>query len=75
MDRIECYLAGTLIASGFVTEESDIICGFDDFEEVQHMFQTSLNTIHPQCDDQLALAREIVSFKESLNSASKATTG
>ena len=66
MDRIECYLAGSLICSGYVTDKSDILCGFDDFEQVDHMFQTSLNAIHPVCENQLALARKIVSSKSPL---------
>lgn len=57
MDRIECYLSGVVIASGYITEFSDIVCEGDDFEMVQHMFQTSLNSIYPVCDKQLHMAR------------------
>lgn len=64
MDKIECYLAGTIISSGYITDNSDIICEFDEFEQVDHMFQTSLNSICAECDNQLATARKIISAKK-----------
>lgn len=73
MDRIECYLAGCLISSGYITDNSDIICDFDDFEQVDHMFQTSLNTICNDCENQLALARKIISSKSPLYGPGKTT--
>ena len=73
MDRIECYLSGVLIASGFVTEKLDIVCGSDDFEQADHLFQTSLNAIYPQCENQLELARKIVLSENSLDSTSVTT--
>lgn len=57
MDRIECYLAGVVIASGFINEYSDIITYTDDFETPSDMFQTALNTISPAVDEQLEIAR------------------
>lgn len=57
MDKVECYLCGHLISSGYVSEYSDIICEGDDFEIPQHMFQTALNAIYPSCNDQLEQAR------------------
>ena len=57
MDKVECYLSGILIRSGFISEYSDIICGNDDFELPNHMFQTALNAIYPPCRDQLTQAR------------------
>lgn len=57
MDKVQCYLSGVLICSGYLSEYSDIICGDDDFELPGHMFQTSLNTIYPLCKDQLVQAR------------------
>lgn len=57
MDRIECYLAGVVIASGFVTEHDDIITDTDDFETPSDMFQTALSTISSTEDGQLEDAR------------------
>lgn len=62
MDKIECYLMGVVIASGFITDYSDIITAHDDFELPSHMFQTALNTIYTadDQDDQLENARRNV---------------
>ena len=57
MDKVECYLCGTLICSGFISKYSDITCEGDDFEVPQHVFQTALNAIYPSCKDQLQQAR------------------
>ena len=54
---MECYLNGVMISSGYITDLSDIICHADDFEIPQHMFQAALNSIYPNCEDQLAQAR------------------
>lgn len=57
MDKVECYLSGIQLCSGFISDFSDIICKYDDFETPNQMFQTILNTIYPPCEDQLIQAR------------------
>lgn len=70
MDRIECYLAGTIIASGHITETSSIICRNDDFELPSHMFQTSLNAICRNTRHQLVFARLLLHMYKSDESKS-----
>lgn len=59
MDRIECYVNGTRIGTGYRFSNGDIVAGEDDFEMPSHFFQTCMNGYLRQTEDQLQKMREL----------------